>query len=383
MGSYRIIIPVIASILILFPLVLEENAFATKNISDDSTGGDCNLIGVWDLITKTCVLTMDLNEEIKVNSNDIVLDGNFHILTGNGFLPSGGSGPAGITVSSSGVTVKNFVVTNFLTGILFTGDNNVSIHNVIDSNFSGFMISGQGTLGGFNTFKQNTISNSANRSFQLVNTNGNQVYENNFLSNDQKGFISNSHNNTFFLASPLGGNYYENEGLANQLVCSVIEGLFCVSDVMVFGTDSVSGLPVLDSRPYASMIVWDSPPDLLCGDNIVNHASEQCDDGNLIDDDGCTNLCQFITCGEGAVFSNGQCEVDPDITQQIFDLEAFIVELQNIIAELEALLGIHAPFTEGECDEIKATVAQKESDGKKVPSKLSSNFDTCIKLYGE
>lgn len=90
-----------------------------------------------------------------------------------------------------------------------------------------------------------------------------------------------------------------------------------------------------------------------------------------------------LTCGEGTVEDENQCVVDPTIIQQIIDLEALILELQNIIAELEALLGIHAPFTEEECDEIKATVAQKEADGRKVPSKLSSNFDTCVELYGE
>jgi len=254
------LLPLLVFSILLFVSVGTKDAFATKDISDDSTGGDCNLIGVWSMATKTCTLTMDLNEEIRVFSNEIILDGNNHVLTGPGFPSSGGSGPAGITVSSSGVTVKNFMITNFLAGILFTGDSNTAIHNIMDGNFIGFQIVGQGPLGGGNIVKQNNISNSAKWSFLLQNTNGNQIFENNFLSNEEKGAMSNSHDNIFFLPAPLGGNYYENEGLQNQLVCNVIEGLFCVgpNEEMVFGTDSLSGLAVLDSRPYASLIIWDS-----------------------------------------------------------------------------------------------------------------------------
>ena len=90
-----------------------------------------------------------------------------------------------------------------------------------------------------------------------------------------------------------------------------------------------------------------------------------------------------LTCGEGTVEFENQCVVDPTITQQIIDLEALVLELQGIITELEALLGIHAPFTEEECDDIKQTVIQKEADGKKIPSKLLEKYETCIDLYGE
>ena len=162
------------------------DAFAQKIIQDDSTGGDCTSIGIWEYSSKTCILTTDLNEEIKVYGNDIILDGNNHVLTGDFYDSSGGSGPAGVTVSSSGVTVKNFKINGFLAGILFTGDSNTAIHNIIDSSFQGFQISGQGTLGGQNIVKENTFLNTSYWSFQLVNTNGNQVYDNNFINNEKK-----------------------------------------------------------------------------------------------------------------------------------------------------------------------------------------------------
>jgi len=123
------------------------------------------------------------------------------------------------------------------------------------------------------------------------------------------------------------------------------------------------------------------PPDPICGDSIVNQASEQCDDGNLIEDDGCTNLCQFITCGEETTLNITTNECEPDVTQSDIGI------LQGIIDDLNAfidfLLANFAPFTEAECDDIKDTIAQKEADGKKVPPKLLEKLATCIELYGE
>ena len=38
----------------------------------------------------------------------------------------------------------------------------------------------------------------------------------------------------------------------------------------------------------------------VCGDGQV-HASEACDDGNTVDDDGCTQRCALARCGDGIV----------------------------------------------------------------------------------
>lgn len=98
----------------------------------------------------------------------------------------------------------------------------------------------------------------------------------------------------------------------------------------------------------------------------------------------------LLPCGEGTVEGETHCVVDPAITQELVDansliiiLQALIQTLQDRILELEELLGVHAPFTEEECDDIKDTIAQKEAAGKKVPPKLLSNLEICIELYGE
>ncbi|HEX5038199.1 MAG TPA: DUF4215 domain-containing protein [bacterium] len=49
-----------------------------------------------------------------------------------------------------------------------------------------------------------------------------------------------------------------------------------------------------------------------CGDGITQTATEQCDDGNANPNDDCTNACRFATCGDGIINSfgdsNEQCD---------------------------------------------------------------------------
>jgi len=45
----------------------------------------------------------------------------------------------------------------------------------------------------------------------------------------------------------------------------------------------------------------------VCGDGIVQ-AGEQCDDGNAVNNDGCTNTCRLPACGDGIVQAGEQCD---------------------------------------------------------------------------
>ena len=46
----------------------------------------------------------------------------------------------------------------------------------------------------------------------------------------------------------------------------------------------------------------------VCGDQVVNPTTEQCDDGNQVDTDGCTNQCKLPRCGDGIVQTGEQCD---------------------------------------------------------------------------
>ncbi len=45
----------------------------------------------------------------------------------------------------------------------------------------------------------------------------------------------------------------------------------------------------------------------MCGDGVVD-PGESCDDGNAIDDDGCTNNCVLASCGNGTIDPGEQCD---------------------------------------------------------------------------
>ena len=342
-----IILSVVLGVLILGTIGFSQEVDATKVILDNPTGEHCELIGDWDSLSKTCTLNTDLNEELVVGGVGITVDGNFHTLTGPGFPPHGGSGVAGIRVAehATDITIKNFIVTEFLTGILVTGDSNLVTGNVLDGNFRGFTLSGQSPLQGDNTVKRNTITNSAYTAFNLVNTHGNTIIENNFVNNERKGTVSNGYDNTFFLEAPLGGNHYKNEGLHNYLRCTVIEGLFCVgpNEVMVFGTDSQTGQAILDERPYASMldtIVFPDTDGDGFDDNVDNcpldSNSDQLDSNNNELGDACDpETLLLIQLQEE---NNELQNLVDSLQDQIEILNNQIQSLLDTIADLEAVI---------------------------------------------
>lgn len=52
------------------------------------------------------------------------------------------------------------------------------------------------------------------------------------------------------------------------------------------------------------------PPPAVCGNSIVEDP-EDCDDGNLDNFDGCTNICEFLSCGPNSILDGAQCIPDP------------------------------------------------------------------------
>ena len=113
-------------ILTVLSIMGMTDAFA-YTISDDSTGGDCSIIGVWDSESKTCTLSGNVNEGIVIRSNGITLDGNSFSLIGNGGKRSGNG--IDLLVRTS-VSIKNISVENFNWGIYLEE----SLSNTISSN---------------------------------------------------------------------------------------------------------------------------------------------------------------------------------------------------------------------------------------------------------
>jgi len=189
------VVPVIVSILILGVLSSQE-AFALIpffDIIDDSTGGDCQLIGTWDSRTKTCTLTTDLAAtQIRfAGVNGITLDGNGHTSIGNG--ASGTSIEHGVRLfASTNVIVKNLNVQNYDNGI-FIGDNSFG-NTIVGNTVSDNAIFGIQTLFGANgnTIMDNTLTN--NRLAIGLRTIGNTATGNTITGNLVGISISNSDN---------------------------------------------------------------------------------------------------------------------------------------------------------------------------------------------
>ncbi len=130
---------------------------STKILRDDATGGDCILIGDWDVAVKTCTLTTDVGESIQIKNNDITLDGNGHTIRGNG---------TGIGVYVQGnyaeyltdVVIANLTIENFSIGINTRYvKNSMLANNVIRSNQSGIIIARGNEL----IVKDNAIANNS------------------------------------------------------------------------------------------------------------------------------------------------------------------------------------------------------------------------------
>ena len=120
-----------AVIFVLTIVVGSQPALGTLYIRDDATGGDATSIGDWDSLTKTCTLTGDVSEDIRIESDGITLDGAGYTVDG----PGAGSGVGVRLDYRTGITIKNLNVRNFDYGIYLQGSNdNTLTWNNISSN---------------------------------------------------------------------------------------------------------------------------------------------------------------------------------------------------------------------------------------------------------
>ena len=67
----------------------------------------------------------------------------------------------------------------------------------------------------------------------------------------------------------------------------------------------IAGAPRTGSVSGTATKTW---VEARCGDGIVNQPTEQCDDGNLTNGDGCDQNCTPTGCGNGIVTGNEQCD---------------------------------------------------------------------------
>jgi len=163
----------------MFPLLM-NNAFGTLMISDKDGGGDCTKIGNWNPSSKTCVLTTDIFENLEIRSNNLVLDGNNHLVNGNYDSETDSPRTCIFVDAKLGITIKNFEIQNCAIGISFQDTiQSYVIDNVISNNVASgiYMLASND-----NIIKNNVVKNNPNGGIAF-NGNGNLIEGNSVMDN--------------------------------------------------------------------------------------------------------------------------------------------------------------------------------------------------------
>lgn len=178
-------------------LVFIQPRTGTKFIHDDATGGDCATIGIWNSSTKTCILTTDVNGAIQIDADGITLDGDGHTLTVEG--PS-----TGIYFNKkTGITIKNFNINKFFSGIYSYDSNNIAlIDNTLLDNYIGIRL----LYSKNSAIIDNNISN--NRFGIYIGHSNNITLMNNTSSSNSYGIYLPSSNNNTVTNNTVSSNTY-------------------------------------------------------------------------------------------------------------------------------------------------------------------------------
>ena len=96
-------------------------------------------------------------------------------------------------------------------------------------------------------------------------------------------------------------------GLVDRSIVDATSSDMTAADTSLPMDAALADTAVIDMSPTPDMASMDmtSTPDttvdaiIPCGDGIIDADDEECDDGNQVDDDGCTNACTEPVCGDG------------------------------------------------------------------------------------
>jgi len=192
---------------------------STKFINDNASGGDCQTIGIWDASTRTCTLTVDVNEAMEIDSDNLTLNGNGHVITGTNNNWSGIYLPG-----RKNVTLANLTVTNFSYGIVMDNAKNITLQNCTITNNTNHGIRLQVGLGSgsdYITITNSTITNNYNGiwAFGAAHV----VITNNTISNNRGYGISAGTRGTIITNNSVQDNRSADISLENTFCDDVIE----------------------------------------------------------------------------------------------------------------------------------------------------------------
>jgi len=177
------------AILSLFSVLLSAGIAETsvKIITDSPTGGDCELIGKWDLGSRTCTLTSDVADQINIDGDGITLDG-------NSFSTTNSTGLGVYVEGKTSVTIKNIDASYMVYGIYLVRSSGCTVSaNVADGNkaYGIVLYESDG-----NTIAGNTAASNGFDGIILFSSNDNTLTSNTANGDYSAIVLSSSNGNT-------------------------------------------------------------------------------------------------------------------------------------------------------------------------------------------
>ncbi len=264
-------------------------------------------------------------EHVVVDKDDITLNGNPGVLTLAGaaltapVLEGNNDTGVGFDVTGDGVSINGFVIRNFEKGIQLniSGANSFeATNNTITSNVVG--IRNYNSIPSlhlhYNDFTGNGIAlqNDAAGGVQYVHA------ENNYWGCDCGPVVKYC---TDWDDDHCDGiwEYYSwqesEDGQALVLIgnLTALQSSEYATCGILYGTNNKYAIHINSAEPYAPFKILIGPSETtheepVCGDGLLNQTSEQCDDGNTSNNDGCSSTCQTERCGDGIQQSGEDCD---------------------------------------------------------------------------
>lgn len=259
-------------------LVFIQPKSSTKFISDNATGGDCISIGIWEPSEKTCTLTTDLAETIQIDSDDIILDGNGHVLTGSK------TGRGVYFADRKYVTIKNLNVTQFSVGIEIY---NSSFSNIKENNAFNNIYDFRIIYSNDNEIINNAASVGDDWGIQLYASNNN-IISGNTIIGTKRGIWLYSSNNNILSNNIVQNNWYgsdcirlaysNNNKVFNNIIIPILNNLNMKGIRLMYSNNNVvSGNKV--SNNLIGILVESSNNNIIYN-NYLNNTNNAITTGN-------------------------------------------------------------------------------------------------------
>lgn len=219
-------------------------AVAPFVLRNDATGGDCQLIGIWSEVDRTCTLTTDILLSDAIPHGGIRIEDSL-VLNGNGHSISGCTKADcyGVQIAADNVTAHDLILTGLLRGIALEGASYCVVReNELRANVNGMYMSYSSSAGATANvaFRNNFIDNGQQLQMNMPNT---EAITNRFYD---------------FSAAGNGGNYWSDYDSPAEGCNNTNDDLYCDSPLVLKYPTLPPANQVRDIRPFTVPNGWET-----------------------------------------------------------------------------------------------------------------------------